>query len=153
MADELFSYFIAYATEPEAAGMETIDADQLFQQIFGDYVFALESKGMRVDTDFEPLSAQISVNPEQLQRALDNLYSNLLKYADPAETIRISYGRTGGSIRILISNKTAGKQADSESTGLGLVTCRRIIEYHHGRLLTEANNGFYCVSITMPLQE
>ncbi len=91
MADKLFEYFLAYATEWESADMEMVDADELFHQILEDYAYALESEGMNVETDFAQTSTQISVNTELLQRALDNLYSNLLKYADPEETIWISY--------------------------------------------------------------
>ena len=40
--------------------METVDADSLFQQILGDYAYALESKGMGVETDFAQVSAKIN---------------------------------------------------------------------------------------------
>ena len=92
------AYFLAYATEWEAVEMETVDADSLFQQVLGDYAYALESKGMGVETDFAQVSAKINVNTELLQRALDNLYSNLLKYADPSDTVWISYKRKEQSV-------------------------------------------------------
>lgn len=83
------AYFLANATEWEAVEMETVDADSLFQQVLGDYAYALESKGMGVETDFAQVSAKINVNTELPQRALDNLYSNLLKYA--ARQIQCGY--------------------------------------------------------------
>lgn len=153
MADKLFAYFLAYATEWEAVEMETVDADSLFQQILGDYAYALESKGMGVETDFAQLSAKINVNTELLQRALDNLYSNLLKYADPSDTVWISYKRKEQSVLLSISNGIRKTQAKEESTSIGLITCRRIIEYHKGHFAAVENDNSFLVTVSLPIQE
>ncbi len=152
MADKLFAYFLAYATEWEAADMEMVDADQLFQQILGDYAYALENRGMRVETDFSQVSAQLLVNPELLQRVLDNLYSNLLKYADPTKVIQISYKQKDQEILLVISNRVRAELVKSDSTSIGLVTCRRIIEYHKGRFTAVKNGDEFCVTVSMPVQ-
>lgn len=151
MADKLFSYSLAYATEWESWDMETIDADQLFQQVIEDYVYALSSKGMLVKTDFQPTSSQIYINIELIQRALDNLYSNLLKYADPTEIIEISYKREKQTILLSISNSIQSIQKTTESTSIGLNTSRRIVEYHKGRFITEESNNIFCVNISLPI--
>lgn len=153
MADKLFAYFLAYATEWENVDMETVDADQLFQQILGDYAYALESKSMTVETDFVQVSAKISVNMELLQRALDNLYSNLMKYADPKEVIRISYKRKGPCILLSISNRIRTDQVKTDSTCIGLITCRRIIEYHKGHFTTTENDNCFQVIVSIPVQD
>ena len=153
MADKLFAYFLAYATEWESVDMETVDADALFHQILGDYAYALESKGMNVETDFAQTSTQISVNTELLQRALDNLYSNLMKYSDPEETIWISYKRKEQSILVSITNGIRAEQKKTESTSIGLITCRRIIEYHKGHFAAVENDNSFLVTVSLPIQE
>lgn len=153
MADKLFAYFLAYATEWENADMTTVDADLLFQQILGDYEYALESKGMHVELKLEQTFAQICVNVELLQRALDNLYSNLLKYADCKKAIWISYGRKEDSILLSISNTVSTEQKKSDSTSIGLITCRRIIAYHKGHFAAEENDNHFCVTVSLPIQE
>lgn len=104
MADKLFEYFLAYATEWESADMEMVDADELFQQILSDYAYFLESKGMSAETEFSPVQGKIRINMELLQRALDNLYSNLLKYAEMKETIWISCTRKNQEVLISVTN-------------------------------------------------
>lgn len=153
MADKLFTYFLAYATEWETANMETVDADELFAQILGDYAYALESKGMNVETDFAQTSTQISVNTELLQRALDNLYSNLLKYADPQENIWISYKQKDENLLVTITNAVKADYTKSESTSIGLITCRRIIEYHKGTFSANEISGSFYVTLSLPLQK
>lgn len=153
MADKLFTYFLAYATEWETADMETVDADELFAQILGDYAYALESKGMNVETDFAQTSTQISINTELLQRAFDNLYSNLLKYADPQESIWISYKQKDENLLVTITNTIKADHAKSESTSIGLITCRRIIEYYKGTFSANEISGSFYVTLSLPLQK
>jgi len=152
MADKLFSYFLAYATEWETADMETVDADRLFHQILSDYAYALESKGMNVEMDFAQTSSHISANTQLLQRALDNLYSNLLKYADPKEPILISYNRKEQSVLLSISNSIRSEQLKADSTSIGLITCRRIIQYHKGHFTAAENNNRFHVTVSIPIQ-
>lgn len=151
MADKLFTYFLAYTTEWETADMETVDADELFAQILGDYAYALENMGMNVETDFSQVSAKISINIELLQRALDNLYSNLLKYADPKETIGICYKKTKDEISLTIHNKTKSDYNQTKSTSIGLNTCKRIITQFGGSFSTEDIYNHFCVIIKLPL--
>jgi len=152
MADKLFEYFLAYATEWETADMEIVDADSLFQQVLGDYAYALESKGFQVEAAFLPVNSSVKINMELLQRALDNLYSNLLKYAVMEETVRISYERKDGAIVISMSNKTRIEQAKNDSTNIGLITCRRIIEFHGGHFKTTEQDQCFEVTVSIPLE-
>lgn len=151
MADKMFEYFLAYATEWESAELETVDADPLFQQIFDDYAYALESKGLHVETEFLPVSAKIRVNTELLQRAMDNLYSNLLKYADPQSAIRFTYQKKDGELCLSISNAISAAREKRESTSIGLITCRRIIGYHRGTFDTNEAGNRFCVTVSLPL--
>ena len=153
MADKLFAYFQAYATEWESAEMETVDADGLFQQILEDYAYALESKGMGVKTDFAQTGAEVSVNAELLQRALDNLFSNLLKYAAPQSTVWFSLKKVEQNVILSISNEICANREQGESTGIGLITCRRIIEYHGGRFTVDETGNRFHATVSLPLQE
>ena len=153
MADKLFTYFLAYATEWESVDMETVDADQMFHQILGDYAYALESKGMSVGMDFAQTDAKIKINTELLQRALDNLYSNLLKYAAPKSSVQFSLKRQENNLLLSISNVVRSNREQSESTGIGLITCRRIIEYHGGSFTADEIGRCFYVTISIPICE
>ena len=151
MADKLFQYFFVYATEWENAEMESVDADMLFSQILEDYASALESKGIRVERKFSEVSANINVNTELLQRALDNLYSNLMKYADPKRFVIFSYQRSGNKLLLTILNGIAPDREKKDSTQIGLCTCRRIIEFHGGTFTTSEKGTLFSVILELPL--
>ncbi len=153
MADKLFEYFLVYATEWESTTMELIDVDQLFCQILEDYAYSLESNGMIIEKEFFQVSGQIKVNIELLQRALDNLYSNLLKYANPQQTIKFSYKREDNNFFLFISNGICLNHKKKESTSIGLNTCQRIIEYHGGSFYIEEKKNRFHVTISIPFQE
>ncbi len=154
MADKMFEYFLAYATEWDDAGMETVDADELFSQILSDYAYSLESKGMKVETHFTNVSGNVKVNTELLQRAMDNLYSNLLKYADPMQNINIEFKPKGDNcLSISITNAIKTEQSEIESTSIGLITCRRIIEFHMGEFTAGKKGDSFCVTVLLPLQK
>ena len=152
MADQLFEYFLVYATDWEDDDMETMDADPLFQQILEDYAYSLESSGMKVQLQFLPVSCKIKVAIHLLQRALDNIYSNLTKYADPDTIIRIDYRRESDYLILIISNGTRADQSKRESTSIGLNTCRRIIEYHGGSFMALEEACRFFVRVSLPLQ-
>ena len=152
MADQLFEYFLVYATDWESDDLETVDEDQLFQQILEDYAYSLESSGMTVHLQFSPVSGKIQVAIHLLQRALDNLYSNLTKYADPEVPIIVCYERKNDHLHLSVSNGSRPDQNKRESTSIGLNTCRRIMEHHGGTFASEEHDGVFSVSVTIPLQ-
>ena len=151
MADKLFQYFFVYATEWENAEMESVDADMLFSQILEDYASALESKGIRVERKFSEVSANINVNTELLQRALDNLYSNLIKYADTKRFVTFSYQRSGNKLLLTILNGITPDREKKDSTQIGLCTCRRIIEFHGGTFTASEKGTLFSVILELPL--
>lgn len=153
MADKLFAYFLAYATEWETVEMETVDADGLFQQILGDYAYALESNGMSVGMNLAQTDVKVKINTELLQRALDNLYSNLLKYAAPKSLVQFLLERQENNLLLSISNVVRSNREQSESTGIGLITCRRILEYHGGSFTADEIGRCFYVTISIPIQD
>lgn len=151
MADKLFAYFLVYSSEWETTEVETADADSLFQQFWGEYAFSLENRGFTVHCAFGELQGALRVNMELLRRAFDNLYSNLLKYADPAQPIEISYGRKDGQVRLTLLNHISPQRDKRESTNIGLNTCRRILQHHGGSFETKEDVGIFQVDLALPL--
>lgn len=176
MADKLFEYFLVYTTEWEEPVMELQNADELMAQFWMEYTFALEKQNFTVETDFHELNGSLMVNIELLRRAFDNLYANLVKYADMEKPVLITYQRESDQIHLTIANMVPDQQYQKtnknislmdltfedmnvsqmkrkESTNIGLNTCNRIIRMHKGTFLTSEENNCFRVDILLPLCE
>lgn len=151
MADKLFEYFLVYTSEWEQPAMELQDADELFGQFWQEYTFTLESHGFAVETDFGKLDGNVAVNLELLRRAFDNLYANLVKYAEPSQPIHIRYRREEGTVVLTIMNTVSSQRDRRESTNIGLNTCRRIMRMLGGSFEAKDADGFFSVELRFPL--
>lgn len=151
MADKLFEYFLVYSSEWESTQLELADAGQVLQQFWGEYAFSLESKGFTVQTNFCPLAGSLRINLDLLRRAFDNLYSNLLKYADPAQPVELAYDREGDWVYLTLVNHISPRRDRRESTNIGLNTCRRVLQYHGGTFQTEEADGMFRAVVALPL--
>ncbi|MDO4621132.1 MAG: HAMP domain-containing sensor histidine kinase [Lachnospiraceae bacterium] len=151
MADQLFEYFLVYSTDWEAAETETAEAGELFRQVIGEYIYSLESQNYQVQEDLQPLQGDVAVNLDLIRRVLDNLYSNLLKYAERSEPIHFSLCEGNGEMILKISNTVSAERSERESTNLGLNTCRKIMSYHRGSFETKEEDGIYTATLRLPL--
>ena len=151
MADKLVEYFLVYSSEWEKPGLETVAADEVLRHFWSEYAFSLESAGFTVRTDFGAPDGTMQVNIDLLRRAFDNLYSNLLKYADPAQPIEIGYRQEEGRIALTVVNHVSPRRDAKESTNIGLGTCRRILEYHGGSFSAKEANGVFRAALSLPL--
>ena len=104
-----------------------------------------------VHYEFEELRGTLQVNMELLRRTFDNLYSNLLKYADPSQPIEISYRREDDQVRLTLRNHVSPQRDQRESTNIGLSTCRRVLQYHGGSFETAEQDSVFRADAILPL--
>lgn len=153
MADKLFEYFLVYTSEWEQPELERMNADEVIGQFWQEYAFALESKGYTVRMTLDPLGRDIVIKTELLQRAFDNLYANLLKYADPSQPIEITCRREGDKMLLRITNAVSSQVNKRQSTNIGLNTCRRILSMHNGSFEAREQAGRFEVRLSLPLSK
>ncbi len=153
MADKLFEYILVYNSEREQPELEWMDADDVFRQFWQEYAFSLESHGFTVKTEFGELSGGINVKLTFLRRAFDNLYANLLKYADPEKPIEILCSREGNEACLRIANAVKAQSNPVTGTNIGLNTCQRILSMHNGRFQSEETDGRFVVELALPLSD
>ena len=87
-----------------------------------------------------------------LRRALDNMVSNLRKYADPSVPLKLRWRQRDGRFELELSNRVH-PAPKVQSTGLGLKTCERILALHGGSFETREENGWFTVHTCLPCQQ
>ena len=153
MADKLFEYLLVYSILKEENEKEKIDADSFFAQIGEEYALSLEERGFIIEADYNLISGEFYCDPEMLHRAIDNIYSNLLKYADPSKPVKVYIGKEKNEVILRISNVINANREKIESNNIGLKTCERIIEDHGGSFTTEENDNMFIVTMILPMAE
>lgn len=115
------------------------------------------------------ISAEISADPDQLKRVLDNLLENSRKYSDTdILSVYISLKKADDGIIICFNDNGRGVPADKlphifeqfyrcdesrnvkEGSGLGLYIVKHLVESMHGTVWAENSNGF-SVFIKFPI--
>jgi signal transduction histidine kinase len=68
-------------------------------------------------------------DPQNLMRIIDNIFSNLYKYADINEPVEISVERDERCAIIRFRNKIKKSTEGAESNGIGIKTCQRLADF------------------------
>jgi light-regulated signal transduction histidine kinase (bacteriophytochrome) len=151
-AFKLIDGMLAYA-RLDRAGEERIEVDlrAMLDQAMSNLTDLIEDTGARFDIDALP--TVVAVEP-QIMQLFQNLINNALKFRHPERPLLIRVrAKTMGpdSWRISVEDNGIGIaekdqdrifnmlerghcQKNYEGSGIGLATCRRIVENHHGEI-------------------
>lgn len=155
LSDKLFLYFWAYnqADSDSNIVLEPFACGFLMEQLIGDSIPSMEVAGLTVETDFSAVlpTDTISVQVEYLRRVTDNLFDNIIKYADPRHPVRISAIREGTRVRILFSNAIGHRRNQTEGTRIGVKTCINMMAHLKGSFETLEQDGIFTATLIFPL--
>lgn len=133
--------------------MRSIDVTTVVEAAVDSVRSTAESKGIRIEKDFEPIHQPIDGDPDRLQQIVWNLLSNAVKFTPPDGRIGISVKREGDSVVLQVTDTGAGIPPDflphifdrfrqgaepnsklRSGLGLGLAIVRHLVELHHGSI-------------------
>lgn len=151
LADDLFQHSLV-TNEDIGFTYALVDGHELLGQLFSDCVYLLEDRGFTVHTqDDVDRSFLVNVDIQQFRRVFDNLASNVLKYADPAEPICFAMTLEGQTLHITQSNVVRRSETRPEGSGIGLKTSQRIMARHEGALETDIRQERFTAVMTLPV--
>ena len=148
LSDKLFEYFLVFNRRNDL-DLETFNVTEILEQLFQEEFFMLNAENFTYD--FIPCNHMYSldINLISIRRVFDNIFSNISKYADKSEPIKIRYYIEDQNLVITIKNKISINLKSVSSTGIGLKTCTKIIEMHNGKLSTEKTDGSFIITISL----
>lgn len=130
LSDDMFSYFLLFGKGAEDINLSEYDFAVLIEQMLSEYVLLLEEREytLRTEYDFGDAEARISTDPDLLMRVVENVFSNIFKYADKAGEIYIAASVKDGVCRLVFENRIDRSGQKVETNGIGLKSCRKIAE-------------------------
>lgn len=153
ISDKLFEYFLVSQKVSEEYHMEDFAIPDLLSSLLDNQIFDLSNHGYTVEAPFDAADFHgvCRMDVEFMQRVLDNILSNTRKYADPTLPVKITASESGKVFSLCFENGVNEALVCSESTGIGLKTCRRIMAEHHGELITSRSPQHFAIEIRLPL--
>ncbi|MBQ6402570.1 MAG: HAMP domain-containing histidine kinase [Oscillospiraceae bacterium] len=154
LTSEMFRYFLVYGKEAQSVELEEYDAQEVLWQMLGECSEDLLSRGFQVRN--HPLERECTLRTDMnyLKRVVDNLESNIIKYADPAAPVQIGAHTADGLLTIRFRNRAIpGRRETVESNRVGLRTCYEIMKMLGGKLYANREGEDFVVEIILPIQE
>lgn len=164
------------ASKLELNKKDFIFENNLLQKIIEDNIeknnLLFTENNLQIDKDFTDKEIYIKSNKQLLERALGNIFSNIIKYSPQGSKIDIKILKENNNAIIYIRDRGEGVKADeyekifqpfyrSDSsrsrktggTGLGLSIVRQIIKLHDGEIIAKKpddNENGLLLKITIP---
>lgn len=154
LSDKLFLYFWAFNRAESETELETVEAAILFEQLMGDYIPAMEAEGLTVQMDLSEIAPAdtVRIHIDSLRRVTDNIFDNLVKYADRRDPVVISTARGESTLTVTVKNTAARKSDKTSSTRIGVKTCVNMMTIMKGSFDTAAEGKSFSASLTLPVR-
>lgn len=154
LSDELFEYFLIYGEDRKRIDVEPVPAYALVMDLIENQFLGLEEEGFTINSvnHIDENSGNCLINSQYMQRVLNNILSNLFKYADMDKPIEISAVTEQDYLVLKVRNGIRENLEIHESTKIGLITCERIMKLHHGEFQKYVVEGNFAVKLTIPME-
>ncbi len=153
MSDRLFEYFMVFDKENlPISHLETVDALALFGQFVEEYVWILEEESFSFSIQMpEEGHYPISVSTAYMSRIFDNIFSNIRKYGDNSQEVRLRVQVLAGKVLFHISNGILEQPSRGDSAKIGLKNVEKMMDLQGGRFRAERQGERFCLYLAFPL--
>lgn len=153
MSDRLFEYFLAFDPHPErpAEALEEFDGVELFMQLISELSLPLESKGLSFEIEDPMDSFLIHVNMNDILRVFNNVFTNIDKYADESEPVKIRIYHDNENAVLSISNKIRKEPRKNESAKIGLISISSLMKRQGGASKTVTSKDKFTIELKFPI--
>ena len=156
MSDDMFGYFLVYGGGIEV-DIQECDARTLIEQMLFEHVFLLREQGYEIDFNVEGTdnafldNVTLVTDPPQLMRIVDNVFSNIRKYADINKPVSITVGVETDEMTIKVTNFVAPNPDEAQTNGIGLRSCMKLANAMDVRFSSKEEGGVFTSLMFIPI--
>lgn len=148
LSDDLFRYNLAFGDSFELNTEECV-LSEVVGHMIGEHVMLCETSGYSFKFSGECPSASAILDVAYFGRVIDNLFSNIQKYADIATPVEIAFCENGAFVDIIFKNKVKKDNRRAESNKIGNKTCDKIMRALGGVFTTKVDSDIYIAKISV----
>lgn len=153
LSDDMFSYFLVFGKKDIKIDLDKTYSTESITHMIAERIFWIEEKNFTVKMTAECDGYSVRLDAVYFNRVLDNLFSNIEKYADRSHNIEINCSVKNSVFTVKIKNLIRTDEIHAESNGIGTKTCRRIMEKMDGEFRSYTSDGYYVAEIVIPAEE
>ncbi|MGN1182411.1 MAG: hypothetical protein ACI4SR_05330, partial [Faecalibacillus sp.] len=102
-----------------------------------------------IEKNIDRKDTSIKVDLSMMKRMINNLFSNIHKYADITKAVIVCVEMKQNQMKMTLSNEKKECQY-IESHQIGLKSVKRIVELHHGQLFIQDLKESFTIVLTIP---
>lgn len=130
MSDDMFNYFRLFGDTEMKLELEVYPVATLISQLLEEHIFMLTERGYEIRSNIEILNTvqgiEVKTDAPHLARVVENLFSNIYKYADKTVPVCIWLDINNENCKLTFTNGVAKNLENVESNKIGLKTCTKI---------------------------
>lgn len=131
LSNKTFEYSLVY-NDDLIPSLETISSESFIQYI-EEHLEYLELEGFKIEKEITISSVQLQLDLSMMKRMMDNICSNIQKYARKEQPIYLQISIEKGNLKIVFENEKKETNHEVESNKIGLKSVKKIIEIHQGQ--------------------
>ena len=151
LSDDMFSYFLVFGKREFELDMTPSVAGEVVRHMLDEHCILLAGNGYNVSTAWKSEDSVILIDQKFFGRVIDNVFSNIGKYADKDKAVTISVEANENTFKITTENYIAPDTSAAESNGIGNKTCAKIMEQLGGKFESYADGELYKNEISLPI--
>ncbi len=147
--DNLFEYSLI-AENTELLSETTESYEVVFYDLISETCNYLEQNGFKTELSGGWSNERIEVNLDYISRIMDNITSNIIKYADTEQSIRISNLFSENMLGISFENHIKEIRENGDSTGIGIQSIKNMMWKMNGTCISEQTDALYKIILMFP---
>lgn len=154
LVNSAFEHFYLKGEKIETTALLRCNSIHNLISIIKQHLVLLETNGFTYTTSFKPYKYALVYDLSLVGRLFDNIFTNVIRYGDHCTTVKITATPEKNFLQFTISNGINPKNSlhMTNSTGIGLMNCKKIMELHQGEFLSYADHQYYRSIIKFPVQ-
>lgn len=148
LSNKTFEYSLVY-NDDLIPSLETISSESFIQYI-EEHLEYLELEGFKIEKEITISSVQLHLDLSMMKRMMDNICSNIQKYARKEQPIYLQISIEKGNLKIVFENEKKEINHEVESNKIGLKSVNKIIEIHQGQCFIQDLMDSFILIITFP---
>lgn len=149
LANKMFEYFLVFSKEQDTE-LTKLSLGVIYEYMI-ENINVLDENGFIVDKSLQPADAFIRGNINLIKRIINNIFSNLLKYAEASQPINIKMSTDENNLKLEFKNQKKYTTNYIESNQIGLKSVQQMLKIHDGSFMVVDDENVFNITITFPL--